>query len=144
MFKGEVTPKLLEDIIQYCRNNMIADGWMGEFQITPKVRDELMETSIEFKEVMDLIPYISRDTINCLTRRISSAISRDDIDRDSMDKIKLGMTLLSKQMEFIYKMEKDSGIFKDEAESRRKRKNINTDVIDLDQLEDLKDLLRRA
>ena len=143
MYDSEVTPELIKNILTYCENNMIADGWMGRFGITPSMRDEFVSTSSDFKNAMELIPYISRDTINVLTMKISSQLARDEICREDMDKIKMSTALLSKQMEFIYKMEKDSGLFKDEADSRRKRASRKHEKIGLEDLDDLKELLER-
>ena len=142
MFKGEVTDELLEGIIKYCEDNMIADGWMGKFKITPAVRDELSANNRKFKEVMDIIPYISRDTINQMTRNIASQLSKSSLDSTDMNKIKLYTALLGKQMEFIYKMEKDTGLFKDEAENRRKRTVHKNDKISIEELEDIRKLLK--
>jgi len=140
-FNGEVTDELLEGIISYCKDNLIADGWMGHFHITPSTRNELIANNPKFKEIMELIPYISRDTINCLTRNISIGLAKKGIVKDDMDKIKLSTALLSKQMEFIYKMEKDTGIFKDEADSRRKRKSYSSEKIGLTEVENLMNLM---
>ena len=144
LFKGEVTETMIEEILTYCKDNLIAEGWMGQFGITPSMRDNLIATSIPFKSMIELIPYICRDTINVLTKKILIEISQKDLERIDMDRIKISLAILSKQMEFIYKTEKDSGLLKDVGENRRKRTgDRETDEISMGEIEDLESLITK-
>lgn len=133
-------PKLIKDIKLYCVENLVADGWMGRFEITGAERDRLAREYPDFKDLIELIPAINKDAINNMVKSILIGFGKADATDADIMKLKTSAVFVNKQLDYIYKQEKDTGLLKDEADKRRKR-NSKQATITQEDLDDIKNFM---
>lgn len=132
----DICPQNIKDgIIAYCREKMNADGWMGKYMIPPSKRDKWMKTDPKFRELMELVPYIIKDTINEASEIAIQKLTSAENELETQ-KAKGLSSLVSRFVDIHYRQEKDSGMMKEEADKRRKGK-VSSEELSLDDIEDI-------
>jgi len=129
--------ELIVNIKNYCTTYPISDGWQGEYGISNTKKLELENEFPEFKELMDLLPFICKNELNKSITALVRANEGDEYSESELTMIRIKSTIVSKRFDLIYRQDKDGGVIKENAIQRRVADKVNKDKMSQKEKDDL-------